>query len=143
MTDRTATTTWTGDLLGGSGTVALESSKAGQFAVSWPARAEEPNGLTSPEELIAAAHSSCYSMQLSGLLTQAGTPPQRIETNAKVSFGPRGEGFAITGILLTVRAVVPGIELTDFNAAAEQAKQICPVSAALTGAEITLDATLS
>ncbi|NKQ51262.1 OsmC family peroxiredoxin [Amycolatopsis sp. K13G38] len=142
MTDRIATTTWTGALPSGSGTVTLESSKAAQFAVSWPARAEAPDGLTSPEELIAAAHSSCYSMQLSAILTQAGTPPERIETNAKVSFGQRGEGFAITGILLTVRASVPGIELTDFNAAAEQAKQICPVSAALTGTEITLDAAL-
>ncbi|HJQ46725.1 MAG TPA: OsmC family protein [Amycolatopsis sp.] len=142
MTDRLATTTWTGDLLAGSGTVTLESSKAGQFAFSWAARAEEPNGLTSPEELIAAAHSSCYSMQLSALLAQAGTPPQRIETSARVSFGPRGEGFAITGILLTVRATVPGIEPAGFSAAAEKAKQVCPVSAALTGTEITLDAAL-
>ena len=101
MADRNATTQWTGDLKSGSGNVTLDSSNAGQFPVTWASRAEEPNGRTSPEELIAAAHSSCYSMQLSGLLTAAGTPPETIDTSAEVTLAPRGEGFAITGIALT------------------------------------------
>ncbi|MFI8993314.1 OsmC family peroxiredoxin [Streptomyces sp. NPDC053542] len=140
MTDRTATTTWTGDLATGTGTVTLDTSKAGGFTVSWPSRAAEANGLTSPEELIAAAHSSCYSMQFSALLTDAGFPPERIETSARVSFGPAGDGFAISGIALTVRAAVPGADTQVFARLAEQAKQVCPVSAALTGTGITLDA---
>ncbi|MBB5154615.1 OsmC family protein [Saccharopolyspora phatthalungensis] len=142
MTDRNATTQWNGDLKTGSGTVTLDSSNAGQFPVTWASRAQEPNGRTSPEELIAAAHSACYSMQLSGLLTAAGTPPETIDTSAEVGFGPRGDGFAITGIALTVRAKVPGIAPDVFQRTAQKAKEICPVSAALTGTEITLDATL-
>jgi osmotically inducible protein OsmC len=142
MTDRIATATWNGDLATGSGLVRLDSSKAGEFAVSWPARSEEPNGVTSPEELIAAAHSSCYCMQFSGLLTRAGTPPERIETSARVSFGRSGGGYAITGIVLTVRAVVPGIDAAKFAEVAENAKRTCPVSAALTGTTIELDAAL-
>lgn len=142
MTDRAATTTWTGDLAAGSGSVALETSKAGEFAVSWPSRADEPSGLTSPEELIAAAHSACYCMQLSALLVASGTPPQHIEARARVSFGPAGEGFAISGIALTVRAAVPGADPAGFARIAEQAKQVCPVSVALGGTEISLDAAL-
>ncbi|WP_436496202.1 OsmC family protein [Actinokineospora sp. HUAS TT18] len=143
MTDRKATARWTGDLASGSGKVTLESSGIGEFDVSWPARTEEPNGVTSPEELIAAAHSSCYCMQFSALLARAGTPPETIETSAKVTFGRSGGGYAITGIVLTVRAVVPGISADDFAEIAEQAKQTCPVSAALTGTTIELDAALS
>lgn len=142
MADRNATTRWTGDLGSGSGTVTLDSSNAAQFPVSFATRAEDPNGQTSPEELIAAAHSSCYSMQLSGLLGQAGTPPERIDASAEVTLGQRGEGFAITGIALTVRARVPGADASAFQQAAEKAKEICPVSAALTGTTITLDARL-
>ncbi|PKW13043.1 OsmC family protein [Saccharopolyspora spinosa] len=142
MTDRNATTQWTGDLKNGSGTVTLDSSNVGEFPVTWASRAEDPDGRTSPEELIAAAHSACYSMQLSGLLTAAGTPPERIDTSAEVGFGPRGEGFAITGIALTVRAKVPGIDADVFHQTALKAKEICPVSAALTGTTITLDAVL-
>ena len=142
MTERNATTQWTGSLQSGSGAVTLDSSNAGRFPVTWASRAESPNGRTSPEELIAAAHSSCYSMQLSGLLGAAGTPPESIDTSAEVSFGPKGDGFAITGIALTVRAKVPGASAEDFQAAAQKAKEICPVSAALTGTTITLDATL-
>ncbi|GAA4620984.1 OsmC family protein [Saccharopolyspora hordei] len=142
MTDRNATTQWTGDLESGSGSVTLDSSNAGQFPVTWASRAESPDGRTSPEELIAAAHSACYSMQLSGLLSAAGTPPRSIDTSAEVSFGPRGDGFAITGIALTVRAEVPGLSAEDFAAVAQKAKEVCPVSVALAGTTITLDAAL-
>ena len=139
-TTRNATTTWQGTLLEGSGRVELQSSGVGTFDVSWPSRAEEPNGKTSPEELIAAAHSSCFSMAFSSGLTKAGTPPDTLETTAAVTFQP-GEG--ITGIHLTVRGTVPGISADDFVAAAEAAKEGCPVSQALAGTTITLDAALS
>ncbi|MFC6086025.1 OsmC family protein [Sphaerisporangium aureirubrum] len=138
-TTRTATTQWKGALLDGSGTVSLDTSGVGTFDVSWPSRAEQANGKTSPEELIAAAHSSCFSMALSHGLAQAGTPPQSVETKADVTFQP-GEG--ITGIVLSVRAQVPGISAEDFQAAAEGAKANCPVSKALTGTTITLNAEL-
>ncbi|SES48996.1 OsmC family peroxiredoxin [Actinokineospora terrae] len=143
MTERAATTVWSGDLARGAGEVSLDTSKAAAFTVSFPSRAQEANGQTSPEELIAAAHSSCYSMQLSGLLGANGTPPERIETSAVVSFGKKGDGFAILGIALTARASVPGLDGDKFGEIAETAKRICPVSAALTGTEITLDAALS
>jgi osmotically inducible protein OsmC len=139
-TTRNATTTWEGNLLEGSGRVELQSSGIGTFDVSWPSRAEEANGKTSPEELIAAAHSSCFSMAFSSGLTKAGTPPERLETSAAVTFQP-GEG--ITGIHITVRGTVPGISADDFVAAAEAAKEGCPVSKALAGTTITLDASLA
>ncbi|MFJ9342897.1 OsmC family peroxiredoxin [Streptomyces sp. NPDC101733] len=138
-TTRTAHTDWEGDLLKGSGVVTLDSSGQGSFDVSWPSRAEAANGKTSPEELIAAAHSSCYSMALSHGLAGAGTPPTRVATKADVTFQP-GEG--ITGIHLTVRAEVPGLDAEAFAAAAEDAKKNCPVSQALTGTTITLSAEL-
>ncbi|MEU4764211.1 OsmC family protein [Actinosynnema sp. NPDC023794] len=138
-TTRKATTNWEGNLLEGKGNVALESSGIGVFDVSWPSRAEAANGKTSPEELIAAAHSSCYSMALSHALAQAGTPPQQVETSAEVTFQP---GTGITGIHLTVTAVVPGLDAEGFTAAAEGAKENCPVSKALAGTEITLTANL-
>ncbi|MER7953933.1 OsmC family protein [Streptomyces sp. NPDC096030] len=139
-TVRHAHTVWEGDLLKGKGVVTLDSSGLGEYQVSWPARAEEPNGKTSPEELIAAAHSSCFSMALSHGLAGAGTPPTRLETKADVTFQP-GEG--ITGIHLTVRGEVPGLDAEQFKAAAEDAKKNCPVSQALTGTTITLDADLA
>jgi lipoyl-dependent peroxiredoxin len=139
-TTRTANTHWEGALMDGSGRVSLDSSGIGSYDVSWPARAEEPNGKTSPEELIAAAHSACYSMALSHGLAQRGTPPQTVDTRADVTFQP-GEG--ITGIHLTVRASVPGLSAEDFQSAAEGAKVNCPVSQALTGTKITLDAALA
>ena len=139
-TTRTATTNWQGSLMEGAGQVTLESSGIGTYDVSWPARAEEPNGKTSPEELIAAAHSACYSMALSHALAGAGTPPQALDTQADVTFQP-GEG--ITGIHLTVVGTVDGIDADAFTAAAEDAKKNCPVSQALTGTTITLDASLS
>jgi osmotically inducible protein OsmC len=138
-TTRTATTQWQGSLFEGSGQVTLESSKLGTYDVTWASRTEEPNGRTSPEELIAAAHSSCFSMALSNGLAQAGTPPTSLQTTADVTFQP-GEG--ITGIHLTVRGDIPGISADDFQAAAEDARQNCPVSQAITGTTITVDASL-
>ena len=139
-TTRTANAHWEGSLMEGQGTVDLASSGNGTFPVTWPSRAEEPNGRTSPEELIAAAHSTCYSMALSNGLAKAGTPPTAVDTRAEVTFQP---GQGITGITLTVRASIPGISAEDFAAAAEDAKQNCPVSQALAGVEISLDAALA
>ena len=139
-TTRTANAHWEGSLTEGKGTVSLDSSGIGTYDVSWPARSEEPNGVTSPEELIAAAHSTCFSMALSNELTKAGFTVETVDTKADVTFQP-GEG--ITGILLTTRAAVPGISAEDFAAFAEGAKTSCPVSAALTGTTITLDAALA
>jgi len=138
-TTRTAHTVWSGDLKEGSGRVSLDSSGAGDYPVSWASRAEEPNGRTSPEELIAAAHASCFSMALSNGLGSAGTPPTRLTTQADVTFQP---GTGITGIHLTVRGEVPGADEQAFAAAAEDAKANCPVSQALSGTTITLDAGL-
>ncbi|MCX5375213.1 OsmC family protein [Streptomyces sp. NBC_00091] len=139
-TTRHAHTIWEGNLLQGKGVVTLDSSGLGSYDVSWPARSEAANGKTSPEELIAAAHSSCYSMALSHALDGKGTPPTRLETKADVTFQP-GEG--ITGIHLTVEAEVPGLDAATFAAVAEDAKKNCPVSQALTGTTITLSATLA
>ncbi|GAB2861320.1 OsmC family protein [Actinocorallia aurea] len=138
-TTRTAHAHWEGPLIGGQGTVSLDSSGIGTYEVSWPSRAEKPEGRTSPEELIAAAHSTCFSMALSHGLAGAGTPPDTVDTKADVTFQP-GEG--ITGIHLTVRASVPGLSAADFETAAQAAKADCPVSKALSGTTITLDATL-
>jgi len=138
-TTRTANAHWEGSLMEGAGRVSLDSSGVGSYDVTWPARAEAANGKTSPEELIAAAHSTCYSMALSHGLAQAGTPPRTVDTRADVTFQP-GEG--ITGIHLTVRAAVPGLDADGFAKAAETAKDNCPVSKALAGTTITLDATL-
>lgn len=139
-TTRTAQTHWEGSLTEGSGKVTLQSSGIGTYDVSWAARSEEPNGKTSPEELIAAAHSSCFSMALSAALAKGGTPPQALETKADVTFQP-GEG--ITGIHLSVVGTVAGMSAEDFTEAAEGAKENCPVSQALTGTTITLDAALA
>jgi osmotically inducible protein OsmC len=139
-TTRTSKTHWEGSLMEGAGSVSLDSSGTGTFDVTWASRAEDPNGRTSPEELIAAAHSACFSMALSHGLAGAGTPPQSIDTRADVKFQP-GEG--ITGIHLTVVGSVEGLSAEDFAAAAEDAKKNCPVSQALTGTTITLDASLA
>jgi osmotically inducible protein OsmC len=139
-TTRTSKTHWEGSLMEGAGRVSLESSGLGSFDVSWPARTEEANGRTSPEELIAAAHSACFSMALSNVLAKAGTPPQGLDTQADVSFQP---GTGITGVHLTVVGSVDGIDADGFAAAAEDAKKNCPVSQALTGTTITLDASLA
>ena len=139
-TTRTAHTVWEGELLKGTGTVTFDSSGIGSQPVSWPSRAEQANGKTSPEELIAAAHSSCFSMAFSHALAGAGTPPTKLLTSADVTFQP-GEG--ITGIHLTVRGEVPGLDAAGFQEAAEGAKKNCPVSQALTGTTITLTAELA
>jgi osmotically inducible protein OsmC len=139
-TTRTANAHWEGSLLEGAGTVSLDSSGLGQYEVTWAARTEQPNGKTSPEELIAAAHSACYNMAFSNILAKAGTPPQALDTRADVTFQP-GEG--ITGVTLTVRGRVEGLDNDGFVKAAEQAKVNCPVSQALTGTTITLDAALA
>lgn len=139
-TVRTATTHWEGSLFEGSGQVTLESSGLGTYDVTWASRAEDPNGRTSPEELIAAAHSSCFSMALSNGLNSAGTPPQALDTKAEVTFKP---GTGITGIHLTVVGTVDGISGEDFVKAAEDAKANCPVSQALRATEITLTASLA
>ncbi|MFD7289651.1 OsmC family protein [Streptomyces sp. NPDC059863] len=138
-TTRQAHTVWEGNLLQGTGTVTFDSSGIADQAVSWPSRAEAANGKTSPEELIAAAHSSCFSMALSNGLTKGGTPPTRLTTQADVTFQP---GTGITGIHLTVQGEVPGMDAADFEKAAEDAKVNCPVSQALTGTTITLSASL-
>jgi osmotically inducible protein OsmC len=139
-TTRTATAHWEGSLMEGAGRVNLDSSGLGTFDVTWASRAEDPNGRTSPEELIAAAHSACFSMALSNALAKAGNPPDALDTKADVTFQP-GEG--ITGIHITVRGAVPGMSAEQFTEAAEGAKANCPVSKALTGTTITLDATLA
>ncbi|KOG18913.1 MULTISPECIES: OsmC family protein [Streptomyces] len=139
-TVRHAHTVWQGDLLKGSGVVTLDSSGLGSYDVSWPARTEEPNGRTSPEELIAAAHSSCFSMAFSNGLAKAGHAPERLETKADVTFQP---GQGITGIHLTVVGQVLGLSEDEFQRLAADAKENCPVSQALTGTTITLDAKLA
>jgi lipoyl-dependent peroxiredoxin len=139
-TTRTAHTVWNGDLKSGSGEVTFDSSGIGTQPVSWAARAEEPGGMTSPEELIAAAHSSCFSMALSNGLNGAGSPPSRLTTQAEVTFQP---GTGITGVHLSVQGEVPGIDEAAFTAAAEEAKANCPVSQALSGTRITLSAKLA
>ncbi len=144
MPTRIARTAWNGTLQEGSGQVELSSSKVGTYQVSFPKRAaEDADGTTSPEELIAAAHSSCYAMQLSALIAQAGGTPQSLEVTAKVSLGPDpAGGFRLTGIELEVHGEVEGLDAAGFEAAAEQAKQGCPVSKALTGVPISLTASL-
>ena len=141
-TDRTMSTTWKGTLMEGSGTIHEAGSGAfGPLEVSWPSRAEEPNGKTSPEELIAAAHSACFSMALSAGLARAGTPAETLETSATVTFVP---GTGITKVALTVRGSVPGVDEATFVEAAEAAKVGCPVSKALAAVpELTLDAALA
>jgi osmotically inducible protein OsmC len=144
MPTRTARTAWTGTLQQGSGQVELASSGVGTYEVSFPKRAaDDAGGTTSPEELIAAAHSSCYAMQLSALVADAGGTPQSLNVTADVSLGPDpAGGFRLTGIALTVRGVVDGLDADGFVKAAQAAKQGCPVSKALTGVDITLDAAL-
>ncbi|UNX56171.1 OsmC family peroxiredoxin [Georgenia sp. TF02-10] len=136
-----ASTTWTGNLFDGSGQTRLDSSGAATFDVNWKARSEEHGSTTNPEELLGAAHATCFSMAFANELDGNGTPPTRVQTAAEVTFdagGPR-----ISGIHLTVEAQVDGISEDDFQRIAEAAKQGCPVSQALTGTEITLTARLA
>lgn len=145
MATRTARTTWEGPLQTGVGSVELVSSAQGAFDVSFPKRvAESAGGSTSPEELIAAAHSACYSMALSGALTTFGATVNKLLVSADVTLGPdpRDGQFMLTGIRLTVLADAGGIDDDDFASVALEAKDNCPVSKALTGVEIQLDASL-
>ena len=144
MPTRTARTAWNGSLQEGSGQVELTSSGAGTYDVSFPKRAaDDAGGATSPEELIAAAHSACYAMSLSNEIATAGGTPQSLDVSADVTLGadPAG-GFKLTGITITVVGEVEGLDEAGFRAAAETAKAGCPVSKALTGVEITLKASL-
>jgi osmotically inducible protein OsmC len=134
-TTRIATAAWQGSLLEGSGTVSLDSSGLGTFDVTWASRTEEPEGRTSPEELIGAAHAACFSMSLASRLAKAGTPPTTLETRAEVDFQP-GEG--ITAVRLQVAGDVPRLDDDGFRELAEDAKQNCPVSKALAAVPITL-----
>ena len=141
MPTRTARTAWNGTLQDGSGQVELASSHVGTYQVSFPKRAaEDADGTTSPEELIAAAHSSCYAMQLSALIGEAGGTPDSLEVTANVSLGPDpAGGFRLTGIALKVVGEVSGLDKAGFDKAAQDAKATCPVSKALTGVDITLE----
>jgi osmotically inducible protein OsmC len=141
--ERRAQITWEGDLASGSGTFTVGSGSIGPQDVSWSARTEEPGGKTSPEELLAAAHASCFSMALSAGLARAGTPPRRLETEAAVTFDKVGDGWKVVSSALTVRGDVPGADEEAFRAAAEDAKENCPVSQALKGnVELSVDAAL-
>ncbi|WP_347058266.1 OsmC family protein [Blastococcus sp. HT6-30] len=144
MPTRTARTAWNGTLQEGSGQVELSSSKIGTYEVSFPKRtADEAGGTTSPEELIAAAHSACFAMALSSEIGKAGGTPQSLEVSADVTLGQKDGAPAITGITLTVRGEVEGLDAGGFDKAAQAAKAGCPVSKALAGTEITLDASLA
>ena len=145
MPTRTARTAWDGGVQDGTGQVELSSSHAGTYEVSFPRRAaDDAEGVTSPEELIAAAHSACYAMQLSAIIAAEGGTPQSLEVTATVGLGPDSSdgGFKLTGIALTVRGEVEGLDAAGFERAAQAAKAGCPVSKALTGVSITLDAAL-
>ena len=143
-TTRTATAVWQGDLLGGSGSVSAGTT--GLFAdlpVSWASRTEEPAGRTSPEELLAAAHSACFSMALSNNLAKEGHPADRLEVRAEVSFDKLDAGWTVTRSALSVRGWVPGIDAAGFSKAADAAKDGCPISRALKGnVELSVEATL-
>ena len=135
-TTRTARAHWEGSLIEGAGQVTLQSSGVGTFDVSWASRANEANGRTSPEEMLGAAHATCFSMALSNALAESGTPPTSIDTSASVTFQP---GTGITGIVLRVSGTVPGITAEEFAEAAEGAKTACPVSQALAATPISLE----
>ena len=145
MPTRTARTAWNGTLEQGSGQVEMTSSKVGTYDVSFPKRAaDEAGGTTSPEEMIAAAHSACYAMQCSAIIAEKGGTPQSLDVTAEVSLGPDSAngGFKLTGIKLVVRGEVEGLDADGFAEAAQAAKESCPVSKALTGVDIELDAAL-
>jgi osmotically inducible protein OsmC len=141
-TEKTARATWEGTLAEGKGHFSLGSGTVTDQSVTWKDRAEGGKG-TSPEELIAAAHASCVLMALAGALARAGTPPQKLESEARTTFDQVGEGFRMTNIALSIRGEVEGIDDDAFREAAEGAKENCPVSQALKGnVEVTLDAAL-
>ncbi|MES2093424.1 MAG: OsmC family peroxiredoxin [Actinomycetota bacterium] len=135
-----ATTLWKGDLTSGAGTTRLDSSGIAEFPVSWEARSHGAAGKTNPEELLGAAHSACYSMAFARALAGFGTPPQGLQVTAAVTFDPNS---GITGSHLLVSAKVAGISERDFERIADEAKETCPVSRALAGIPITLEANLA
>ena len=145
MPVRTARVAWQGSLQEGSGKVELTSSKVGTYDVNFPKRAaDDADGTTSPEELIAAAHAACYAMSLSAAIAGAGGTPQSLDVQADVTLGPDpAGGFRISGIKLSVEGEVDGLDEAAFQKAAGEAKAGCPVSKALTGTTITLDASLA
>ncbi len=142
--DRRAETTWEGPLLEGTGTLGLISSKAASLPVTWASRVESPDGRTSPEELLAAAHASCYAMAFSATLGRGGTPPERLHVTAVVSLNPKdGGGFEVTDSSLEVRGVVPGLDAAAFQELADTAEKGCPISNSIRGnVTITVSATL-
>ena len=142
---RRADAVWTGSLAQGSGEVTLSTSgAAGPLPVTWASRTERSEGKTSPEELVAAAHASCYCMALSHILGEAGTPPEKLEASATVTFAPIEGGFKVASSALTVKGTVPGIDAAAFKSAAEAARDGCPISGALKGnVELSVEATLA
>lgn len=142
--ERTANAEWEGDLTGGSGTVSTESGVVRDATIKWSSRAEAADENTSPEELIAAAHASCVSMALAHGLAEAGTPARRLESQATATFDQVGDGFRMTTMRLQIRGQVDGLDEDGFREAAEQAKDNCPVSQALSeDVEVTVDASLA
>ena len=138
-----AISTWEGDLLAGSGTTTLQSGVAGSLPVSWPSRTEAANGMTSPEELIAAAHAACFNMAFSNILAGADYESIHLETTATATFEKTDEGFRLTTMLLSVQGDIPGIDPEVFADLAEDAKAGCPVSNALKGnVEISVETTV-
>jgi lipoyl-dependent peroxiredoxin len=141
VAERRAEVVWEGDLQGGGGKFTVGSGAMGEMAVTWTSRTERPEGKTSPEELIAAAHGSCFAMALSNVLAQGGTPPERLEISAVCTFDV--DNVIVSSVDLDVRGRVPGLDAEDFQSAVEQANQGCPVSNALRGnVEIRLNASL-
>ncbi len=140
-----ASATWEGTLVGGSGTVsAISSGVFSALPISWASRTQSHNGKTSPEELVASAHASCFAMALSHGLAQANTPAQRLEVDAAVTFGQASEGWRVVSSALTVRGTVPGLDAEGFRKAAEAAKEGCPISQMMKGnVELSVDATLA
>lgn len=142
---RRADVVWTGSLAQGSGEVTLSTSgAAGPLPVTWASRTERSEGKTSPEELVAAAHASCYCMALSGILGENGTPPEKLETSATVTFAQIPGGFKVASSALTVKGTVPGIDEAAFKEAAAAARDGCPISGALKGnVALSVEATLA
>jgi osmotically inducible protein OsmC len=132
--DRRAQATWQGSLLEGSGNLELASSEAASLPVTWASRVESPDGRTSPEELLAAAHAACYSMAFAATLGRAGNPPQRLTVTAVVSLNPKeGGGFRVTDSALEVTGVVPGLDAARFQELADTAEKGCPISNSIRG----------
>lgn len=139
MAESRAESIWQGSLTTGNGSISVASGAFGPVPVTWVARTEQKNGKTSPEELLAAAHSSCYCMALSHELTQRGNPPTRLDASSVVTFEKTEGGWAVTSSKLNVRGVVPGIDQAAFRQAAEAASKGCPVSRALGAIKIILE----